>query len=271
MKKKIAIALCLLIIFLLTTACDYDYDTPTTHTEKSIYSVGDEVIIRDNVSNGILGRIIITGVQIIEDEPFTVRERYGTDSEGNPLYTEQNYEAVVQMNYVASTIDAQDRISESNFTMYDANGNYAEKNPKIFYETAPTEYNYVVFAVKEKGDHVTVEFRFHGEQYSVATIEAKYGEQFKPDQDWDRKEENTTETGETVVVERNNSILDEKRELEKETVKLEEKNAKLKSVCVLLSVVDAVFIAVAIVLVVKTREVKKVLNEPCNKTETEEP
>jgi len=164
MKKKIGAILCL-ILLLLTTACDSGRsEIPTVHAEKDEYVIGEEIVIRDDKSNEVLGRVTITEIKVLRNETFTI-QRYGFQEE---------YEAIVRLKYAESTLDSLLGIDESNFDIYDAGGNAAEMDLSGIYQTDSYDPNSIIFAVKEKGDHVKIDFSFHPDSSPITTITATY-------------------------------------------------------------------------------------------------
>jgi len=171
MKKKITTIL-LLLLFLFMVACDTE-NTPTVHAEKDAYTIGEEIVIRDDVSDEILGRVMITELLVIEEGPVYI------DRKGNVRKNEWQgidavkCDAVIQMNYLAETLDSKSSISGDHFEIYEADGTLVRRN--LNHRQVGDE-KCVVFAVKKKEGGVTVDFRFHPDQEVITTITGGYGE-----------------------------------------------------------------------------------------------
>lgn len=245
MKKKIGMLLCLLFLFLLITGCEERGDkAPTTYAPERDYEVGEEIEIKDSHSGEVLGRVRIENVKVIAERPITIQ---GTE-----------YEAIAWMLYSVSTADSEMVIDSSNFEITDVNGARVRIDPPGYENYTDYRENSVVFALKEKGDHVTIKFRYHTEQSPIAFITAQYGETpSTPVKDVQQSEE----AQQPKATEKNASVI--------------ERNKKLKWLCFWLG---GVIVALTIVLIKHSpkKEKEKILllkerrhdNEIIRRTET---
>jgi len=170
MKKKVMVLLCLLLMFLTITAC-----APTVYTEREQYGVGEEILIRDNESNAVLGRVTVTEVRVLKGETV-LPELYDIDDNGNPRYRDKKYEALVRMTYEAKTVDNRMTISEDNFRIYDFNGTKVYRDPDLaIHESYTASENQIIFAVEKTGG-VNIDLYFYADQEPIATVSAPCGE-----------------------------------------------------------------------------------------------
>jgi len=246
MKKKTGSILCLLF-FLIATLCGCTF----AYTDKEYYEVREEIRIYDEETDEYLGRVKITDVIVIEEDPI-IQRKNGADKNEDSSYEYTRYEAIVQMSYVANMEENEGSITEDNFSIYDANGVEALMNPPGYTEYGEYGTNSVVFAVKERSDYVTIEFSYCG---ANATITAPYDGEPEPEEGDEGIQENTEETKGKTVLSKNVNIAKE--------------NDRLKLICTVLGVAVIALSIVLCIRLTKKRDIKSEQNETETKEETE--
>lgn len=174
------------ILVLTLTCCS---DPVTSHFEKDLYQAGEIVRVYDNETNSRLADLTITNVRIIHNEPYTdsdylcdyedltneMETKYDgrLEKHGNKVYLNTEYKVIVQIDYIGNSLDTHNRINSSNFRIYDQSGNNADTDVDINYNIIPTNNDFMVVGLQEKGD-VLVSFYFHNSQNEFCDIECKY-------------------------------------------------------------------------------------------------
>lgn len=171
MKKNIAFILIILCLSLTLFACG----TPTTYTKKDEYAVGEWISIYDNESDSELGKVKITNVNLIYDEPFTEEKIVSYDDNNNPVYKYVDYEGLVLIEYDYSVLDSTKKFKSSNFKIFDSEGKDAyEYDPSDLGIKVKSNSKHFVVAVKNIGDHVNIKVKFHLMQNSITTVKGYY-------------------------------------------------------------------------------------------------
>jgi len=184
--KKIILGILILAISVSILGC---VDEKTHHTEKEVYYAGETIALIDNKTDAQLGKLKITNVSVLRDEPYTRKEylcnaddytdamkaEYGEKAIiiGSNVYYWQEYAAVVQIDYEASTIDSGNQIDGSNFIITDCNGNEADDSVDVPYVKKPTHHNSMIVGLRDKGPVVLI-FSFHHKQFATCTIICEY-------------------------------------------------------------------------------------------------
>ena len=210
--RKYGFVTVLVLLCLLLCSCVKPATTYTNQPETYEYSIGEQVQIFDKESKAELGNITVTGVYVLKDEAFTLQE-YDYDENGNQIYKQVEYDAVIQIDYTYAVIDSSQKISGNNFTVKDCEGNSARHNPDTIYKQVETNNETIIVAVKEKGEFINIDFSFHKNQESIAKIKAYYDakqsnsesqntsqDDFKDDIEEENKNKNITKGFNTILV-----------------------------------------------------------------------
>lgn len=161
MKKLLVIPI--VIIIFCMSSCRAT-TTMTDHPADYIYALNEEIKIRDIESGGELGTLIITDAILLKEEPFEIPMFDGYREDGTAIYQNENYEALVQVNYIGTSIDSRNKITNDNFTVKDSLGEPVEYNPALEYTLIETEQSTMVIALKNKGEFIDIHFSFHNSQ-----------------------------------------------------------------------------------------------------------
>lgn len=146
----------------------------TDRSTDYIYSLNEEIIIRDIESKGELGTLKITNAVFLKEEPFELPELEEYSEDWTPIYKNVRYEALVQINYIGTAIDSRNKITSDNFSITDSAGESVKFDPVMEYELIETEESTIVVALKNKGDYINIDFSFHNSQSKpTAKIKAK--------------------------------------------------------------------------------------------------
>lgn len=123
LKKCFIIAIFVIITFLCTSC------RTTTNTEKPNnykYGFNEEIKILDMESKGVLATVKFTGISVLKDQPFEIKEVDHYDQSNNPVYENITYNQIIQIYYVYKTTDSTKNISSSNFSVKDSKGEQAD-------------------------------------------------------------------------------------------------------------------------------------------------
>jgi hypothetical protein len=163
LKKILLASLLFILIATSLSAC-----STTTITDKPgnyLYGLNEEIKIVDIDTRETLGTVKITGVEILRNEPFDVRETDGTDESGNTKYKDVTYQQVIQVFYTYNMIDSSKSISSKNFYAHDSTNKYANfigsLEPKPEYTEIQKEgHHSFIIATKNKGNHLNISFDY---------------------------------------------------------------------------------------------------------------
>lgn len=154
----------LAISILFISAC-----STTTITDKPgnyKYKENETINIIDIDSRETIGTIVITGAEILKNEPFTVQESDGADENGNTQYKDVTYNQIVQIYYKYTVVDSSKKIRGSNFDVYDSKNergaypNLLKPEPK-FNEKAKKGNLSFTIALENAGDYIDIDFNYN--------------------------------------------------------------------------------------------------------------
>ena len=157
MKKGI-IVLGIALICLLS-ACSAT--TITQHEGNYIYSANEDIRIFDIDTRDVVGVLNVTGIQVLNNRPFTIKETTGFDENGNELQEDIVYEQLVQVFYHYDS-PMNKAVSAANFQVYDQAGVCGTINPKVKDTALPSkDGSCFIVALKNKSEFVDMKFRYN--------------------------------------------------------------------------------------------------------------
>ena len=114
-----------------------------------------------------LGTLVVTGVEILREEPFEAREEDGEDEDGEAIYITVTYNQIVQVFY---TWSGSKSISGSNFSAWDSTGELGRRpeglEPAPEYEPmAKRDQHGFAVALKNPGSTLDVHFNYNVLQF----------------------------------------------------------------------------------------------------------
>ena len=159
LKKCFIIAIFVIITFLCTSC------RTTTITENSndyIYGFNEEIKILDMESKGVLATVKITGISVLKDQPFELKEVDHYDQSNNPVYENITYNQIIQIYYVYKTTDSTKNISSSNFSVKDSKGEQAIFDPDTDFKAKALDgNNSMIVALKNRSDFINIQFKYN--------------------------------------------------------------------------------------------------------------
>lgn len=189
-------------ILVLLTGC-----SATTITEREgnyIYRQDENIYIQDIDTRNRIGTLKIIGASSLKSEPFVVQEISGVDTSGNPIYQDVVYEQLVQIWYLYDSKDDSKELYSSNFSVYDAQGDLGEVDPKVEYSSGEgdTRDSFLV-ALKNRSDFIRLHFRYNPLQTTVTAkieLELSDGADGSTGQGHDTEQSVNVETSQRVSV-----------------------------------------------------------------------
>ena len=154
----------LVLLFLLVNLIFLSGCEATTITEQPgnyVYSQDEPILILDIETRDSLLALTFTGVTVLRDEPFTLREESGHSENGETLYADVPYEALIRIEYDCEILSPrQSKPNSLNFDVSDSEGKRASRNPEIDYtvENPSGTSTHLIVALKHKGDFVDINF-----------------------------------------------------------------------------------------------------------------
>jgi len=159
MKKSGSLA-AVVLLFLLT-GCSAT--TITGQAGNYIYKAGEAIDIIDIDTRNTIGTLKLTGAEVLINEPFTVREKSGTDESGNDVYVDVTYAQLLQIDYVYENKNGNNKnLSSANFQIYGSDGSLGTVDPDAGY--TPIEANGTdsfTVALQNKSESVSIHFRYN--------------------------------------------------------------------------------------------------------------
>lgn len=152
--------LLIIIIILLVSFSGCSTTTITEHEGNYIYKANEDINIIDIDTREKIAVLKMSGVEILSNKPFTIKEKLKTDENGRNIYETVNYNQLIQVYYTYESSKGHS-ISSANFRIYDDNGTLVKKDPDIEY--TPVQKNGTdsfVVALKNKSDSVTINFKY---------------------------------------------------------------------------------------------------------------
>jgi len=160
-KKTTCVCAAALVCLLLLSSC-FAGDTTTDHARNHVYTLGEVIRFYDEKNDrDLLGTLTFVSVHVLSEDEFTLREKDGTDKEGEPVYKDVTYRQIVQINYTYQSITGR-RLRA--FSVHDAAGSRGALDPDTAYETIPVEpgVSSLVAALPDRGRSVRVEVYYTG-------------------------------------------------------------------------------------------------------------
>ena len=162
MKKRISILLILMVVLLFTSGCGCGVTTITEEKGDHIYSKNDDIQIIDIDTRDNVGTLTLTGVKVLKNKPFTIKEEKTTDENDEPVYVDVKYSQLIQVFYKYNPKKGSKNISHLNFHVYDSEYNLSWTDPDIDYDAEEREgQSYFVAPLKAKSDSVLVHFYYN--------------------------------------------------------------------------------------------------------------
>lgn len=185
--KKVMLFVLLIGIVISCLGCTGVIDS-SYHAQKDTYYAGETVKVFDNESNAQLATLRITNATVIRDEPY-IRKTYLCSLEvyengsytdeveirGDSVYSLEEYAAVVQIDFTASTLDSSNSIEKSDFYVMDCNGDSADRDVETHYTVQPTTDSSFVVGLRELGD-IKLSFTFNNSWDETCEIICEYDE-----------------------------------------------------------------------------------------------
>jgi len=161
MKKITCLCAAALVLLLLLSSC-FAGDTITDNARNHVYQMGDVIHFYDERNDRKpLGALTFVSVHVLSDDPFTLKEQDGKDSQGEPIYKDVTYNQLVQIDYTYEAF-AKKRINR--FGVSDSAGGRGSLNPDTPYSAVPTEtgMSSLIAALPAAGNAVRVEVFYSG-------------------------------------------------------------------------------------------------------------
>jgi len=147
-------------MILLASGCSTT--TITEHEGNYIYVQNEDINILDIDTRNNIGTLKMTGTEVLKNNPFTIKEKSGTDESGNDIYEDVTYERLVQVSYHYDSKGNSKNISSSNFYVFDKTGTSCTINPDIEYSAVKRNgEEYFVIALKNKNDTIGLNFKYN--------------------------------------------------------------------------------------------------------------
>lgn len=181
--KRIGLSVLMLAAFLgsLLALSGCSSSVYTTYNRGHVYAQGETVELFTAEGDEKLGSFVIQEVYILRDTPFTLREFDDYDEDGDAIYKDVRYEAVVQVNYTwQREPGANLSIDNSNFAVYDAEGNLGQRSPDIAYSKMPADDHCFVAAIEELGDYVEIRYIHGAFQEYAAKVQVYFDGSMEP-------------------------------------------------------------------------------------------
>jgi len=176
--KKVSIIL-ITAILLLLPACSAT--TITEHEGNYIYSKNEDINILDIDTRDNIATLKMTGIEVLKDSSFTIKEKSGSDESGNDIYEDVAYQQLIQIFYYFDSKGNNKNISSANFNVYDQTGTSGNINPDIEYNANKKNgEEYFVVALETKSDSINTNFKYNFLQ-TTNTAKVKLNISEKPD------------------------------------------------------------------------------------------
>ena len=160
---KRAFALVLAFLPCLLAGCGVGRTTITEQPGNYQYQLDEAIDVIDIDTRDALGTLVVTGVEILKEEPFEVQESDGEDEDGETIYTTVTYNQIVQIFYTWSGSKA---LSNSNFSVWDSADAIGRRpeglDPAPDYEAlAKRDQSSFVVALKNPGSYLDIRFTYN--------------------------------------------------------------------------------------------------------------
>ena len=163
--KRIAPFLLALMLLFISASCAPSVPTKTDKSKNFRYKENESISIIETKSKKTIGTIMITGVEILKDEPFNI-ERPDKNVNGEITYKNIEYNQIVQIFYTYTIDDLRWEIGSRNFQIWDSNSNFTDPSmtsllDEIEYQEIQKEGSLsFVFPLKDKSDYIDVVFYY---------------------------------------------------------------------------------------------------------------
>jgi len=169
MKKSIALPLALLLSLCLLAGCTVGVGLTaiTRQPGNYLYQLDEPIEVIDIETGETLGILVVTGLEILREEPFEALEEDGEDEEGETIYIAVTYNQIVQIFYTWSGPKA---VSGSNFSVWDSTGALGRRpeglEPAPEYEpVAKRDQHSFAAALKNPGSTLDIHFNYNVLQF----------------------------------------------------------------------------------------------------------
>jgi len=169
MKKTFALPLAVLLCMGLLAGCTVSVGL-TAITEQPgnyLYQLDEAIEVIDIETRENLGTLVITGVEVLKEEPFEALEEDGEDEDGETIYVTVTYSQIVQVFYTWSGAKS---VSGSNFSVWDSAGEIGRKpdglDPAPEFEPMAKRDQYsFTAALKSPGSYLDIHFTYNVLQF----------------------------------------------------------------------------------------------------------
>ena len=163
--KKSTLILMVALILLLVSGCGTT--TITEHEGNYIYTQNEDINIIEIDTRNHIGTLKMTQTEVLMNNPFTIKEKSGTDENGNDIYEDVTYQQLVQVFFLYDSKGSGKSVSSLNFSAYDSADALCETDPDIEYNVVKRDgEKYFVIALKNKSDSVNLNFNYNLMQMS---------------------------------------------------------------------------------------------------------
>lgn len=173
--KKISVILVIALLLILPSC---SATAITEHEGNYVYSKNEDINIIDIDTRDNIGTLKMTGIEVLKNKSFTIKEKNGSDESGNDIYEDVTYEQLMQIYYRYDNKGSKKTISSANFNVYDQTRTSCKIDPDIEYDAIKRSgEEYFVVALKNKGEFIDMNFKYNITQTTnTAKIKLKISE-----------------------------------------------------------------------------------------------